>query len=259
LIFDMAIAHFPVLFLPRASHRICAGVLAICLSLVATIWPAPVAPGPFADPAQACLVAAHQAARAHGVPEQVLLAIALVETGRKRGGQMQPWPWAVHARGQGHWAATREDALALIRTALAEGHRNIDMGCFQVNFHWHGQNFASLEQMIDPQVNADYAAHLLRGHFDRLGAWDLAAGAYHSGTPDLAARYRARFMAMLESGPDPVQVASLPQAHDPLPRPVRHNRFPLLVAPEGAGGSGGSLVPLAAIDRADTARPLIGF
>lgn len=255
----MAIASIPFLFLCRMIRRALAGIAVTCMLTIVALWPLPVDAGPYADPAQACLVAAHHAARAHGVPEKVLLAIALVETGRKRDGQMQPWPWAVHARGQGHWAATRDDALALVRAALAEGHRNIDLGCFQVNFRWHGQNFASLEHMIDPQVNADYAARLLRGHFDRLGAWDMAAGAYHSGTPDLAARYRARFMAMLEGGPAPVQVASLPQAHDPLPRSPRNNRFPLLATPEGAGGFGGSLVPLAALDRADTPRPLIGF
>ncbi|TVS02000.1 MAG: lytic transglycosylase domain-containing protein [Rhodobacteraceae bacterium] len=145
-----------------------------------------------ASPARLCEAAAQRAAQRHDVPFDLLRAIVLAETGLRRAGQITPWPWAVHAEGRGHWSATRAEALALVRMAQARGVRNIDLGCFQINLHWHSAHFASLDDMIDPDRNADFAARLLKQHKARLGSWEAATGAYHSATPDLAARYRAR-------------------------------------------------------------------
>lgn len=145
-----------------------------------------------ASPARLCETAAQMAAERHDVPLDLLRAIALAETGLRRNGQVAPWPWAVHAEGRGYWPATRTEALERVRAAQARGIRNIDLGCFQINLHWHGAQFASPEDMIDPQRNADFAARLLKQHQARLGSWEAATGAYHSATPDLAARYRVR-------------------------------------------------------------------
>jgi hypothetical protein len=141
----------------------------------------------------ACIAAAAKAARAEDVPLDVLLTVALVESGRDIGAGVAPWAWAVHERGRGHWPAHRADALAIAQAARADGVTNIDLGCFQINLHWHGAQFSGLDAMLDPDTNARYAARLLRGHFDRTGTWDAAVGAYHSRTPDLAAAYLARF------------------------------------------------------------------
>lgn len=185
------------------------------------------------QPSQLCEAAARQAATRHGVPLDVLRAVALVETGRTRAGRLEPWPWAIHATGRGHWFGTRADARAHARASLDAGHRNIDLGCFQINYRWHGQNFPSVDAMLDPVQNADYAARLLARHKARLGAWELAAGAYHSATPKHAQRYMARFRAIRAHTATQAQTA---------PQPNRTNPYSLLAPADGA--QMGSLVPI---------------
>lgn len=183
------------------------------------------------DPSALCLQAAQAAADRTGVPYDVLLAVSLVETGRDRG----PWPWTVNLGGQGHWLDSAAEAEALVASALERGATNIDIGCFQLNYRWHAEGFASIADMLDPDSNADYAADFLALHFSRTGDWVLAAAAYHSATPEHADRYRARFeatFAML-SDDEPAPVRQIPE--------TRENSFPLLVA--GSTGLTGSLVP----------------
>ncbi|MFT3973453.1 MAG: lytic transglycosylase domain-containing protein [Amaricoccus sp.] len=152
------------------------------------------------------------AQRGH-VPEGVLRAISLTETGRQVGGALRPWPWAINREGQGYWFATRDEALAFARASLADGRRSFDVGCFQINYLWHGANFSSLEAMFDPDTGADYAARFLTDLYAERGDWSLAAGAYHSQTPDKAEVYRARFDRILAGiGGQPLQVAALADA-----------------------------------------------
>ncbi|MCC5956005.1 MAG: transglycosylase SLT domain-containing protein [Natronohydrobacter sp.] len=198
------------------------------------------------NPAHLCDTAARAAAMRHNVPLDVLRAVALTETGRMRNGRMEPWPWALNMGGPGFWPDTRAAALTMARAQIDQGRRNIDLGCFQVNFRWHGQNFASLDDMIDPEKNADYAARLLSQHKSRLGTWDAAAGAYHSGTQTLAARYIERFRSMRATTPPEAQ----PVATGPL---MRENTFSLLQP--GGEQRMGSLVPLGN----SAAQPLIQF
>ncbi|HEX9858042.1 MAG TPA: lytic transglycosylase domain-containing protein, partial [Paracoccaceae bacterium] len=81
-----------------------------------------------------CENAARDAAKLTGVPAEVLLTIALTETGRRTPGdrQLRPWPWTVNQGGDGQWFATREEALAHAAAALEAGKRNLDLGCFQL-------------------------------------------------------------------------------------------------------------------------------
>ena len=186
-----------------------------------------------------CVRAAEYAARKTGVPLQLLLALTLTETGRRRNGALQPWPWALNQGGEGYWFPTRDEALAFLSDAVNKGVGNIDVGCFQLNYRWHGAAFASLEKMMDPRANALYAARLVAGHAAEQGDWVAAAGAYHSATPDKAKTSLARFSpiyAALGSGVAP----DLP---DEVPDEPRVNRFPLLMA--GQTAAAGSLVPLA--------------
>lgn len=193
------------------------------------------------DIADLCDGAARAASALTGVPLAVLQAIALTETGRHlpgAGDGLRPWPWTVNQAGEGHWFATQEQALAYATEARDQGISNIDLGCFQLNQRWHGDAFPSLQAMFDPQQNALYAARLLRSLYQKYGDWSQAAGAYHSNTPEYAARYRERFDALfagLEGGnPAPMQVS--------VPVAPRQNRFALLRV--GARGAGASLVPL---------------
>lgn len=178
-----------------------------------------------------CDAAAQVAAAETGVPLPVLRAITRAETGRMVGGQRQPWPWTVNHAGTGQWFETRAAAKTYAETALSGGTGNLDIGCFQLNHRWHSAAFASLDQMFDPVENARHAARFLAQLHRESGDWTLAAGAYHSRTPEHAERYRTRFTALLAEL-DPMDAA-------PIQRP---NRFPLLQP--GGRGENGSLVPV---------------
>lgn len=193
-----------------------------------------------------CLTAARTAASETGVPFEVLVAIAQTETGRRIDGSVQPWPWAVNLEGQGHWFATRAEAFDFAAQAQAQGGRSFDVGCFQINERWHGENFASLTEMFEPLANARYAARFLRSLYRETGDWSAAAGAYHSRTPGLADGYRQIFDRHLAAiggagAGSPELLAALDQPASP--DPGRVNSYPLLRA-TGGTGSLGSLVPI---------------
>ena len=191
--------------LPAAGLRMRIAVV-LCAALLALPGD-----GLRADPADLCDLAAQRAATATGVPLSVLRAIALTETGRRHGGAFRPWPWTTHAAGEGRWFDSRAEAEAHVRTLRSQGRRSIDIGCFQVNFRWHGDGFASPEAMFDPDASALYAARFLAGLRDELGDWEAAAGAYHSRTPALAARYTERFrqhLAVTRNGRPEVREAA---------------------------------------------------
>ena len=185
------------------------------------------------DPADLCLRAASDAADRTGVPYDVLRAIATVETGRDG----RPWPWTVNFGGDGHWFDTPAEAEARVEEALGNGVTNVDLGCFQLNYRWHADGFASVADMLDPAQNANYAAEFLADHFTQTGDWALAAAAYHSATPEYATAYQAKFEAIYAGLGGDTPAPSLTEPA--LPR--RENRFPLLMA--GSTGTRGSLVP----------------
>ena len=137
----------------------CGGVIA--LAIIGTCARADSGP----DEADICLDAAAAAARDSGVPEDVLIAVSMVETGQDG----QPWPWAVNIGGESHRPGTEDDAVRLVELTLQSGITNIDLGCFQLNLHWHSKGFQSVEDMLDPISNAQYAAHLLAGKYDMTG------------------------------------------------------------------------------------------
>jgi len=209
------------------------------------------APAAVADPgAEICERAIVAGAHAVGVPQEVLHAISLTETGRSDGGRLRPWPWAINREGQGHWFRSRDEAFAFAQASLAAGRRSFDVGCFQINYHWHGHNFPSLEAMFDPEVGAAYAARFLMSLYLERGSWLAAAGAYHSQTPERATVYRARFeriLAGLGGNADLMLAASAPApaAEPATPRKsrTRLTRGPKIItippksAPPESGGA----------------------
>lgn len=183
-----------------------------------------------------CEAAATRAAGETGVPLDVLLAIALTETGRQHDGQLRPWPWSANTEGRGHWFANRSEAEAFLHQTLARGQNSIDLGCFQINVRWHGAQFATPEAILEPITAARYAARHLANLYDEFGSWEEAAGAYHSRTPRYNTRYRARFREMRASL-DQTPRHTTPAR--PAPTTTTH-AFPLFAGT----ASGASLVPV---------------
>ncbi|MDO5706072.1 MAG: hypothetical protein Q4G49_13540 [Paracoccus sp. (in: a-proteobacteria)] len=143
--------------------------------------------------AAVCEQAAMQVAAESGVPVDILAGLTLTETGRRRDGVVRPWAWSANADGAGSWFDDPASALAYIEERIAMGRPSVDVGCFQLNYRWHGENFSSVAAMLDPVTNARYAAKFVRDLYRETGDWRAAAGAFHSRTPVHANRYLKRF------------------------------------------------------------------
>ena len=153
--------------------------------------------GPAADPGQLCRPAILAAEREHRLPKALLHAIARVETGRvdPRTGAVVSWPWTVNAEGQGRFFDTKEAAIAAVHALLARGVTVVDVGCLQVNLHFHPRAFTDLDEAFDPAANARYAAVFLTRLHGSAGNWERAAAHYHSHTPERAEAYRLKVLA----------------------------------------------------------------
>lgn len=213
--------------------------LTLFLSLLANIALTQTA---LSDPAQICDAAARQIADESNVPFSVLQAVTRTETGRSKDGTMRPWPWTVNMQGKGVWFGTEDEARAYVFTHFKKGARSFDVGCFQINYRWHGQNFNSIEEMFDPLINTRYAARFLTDLHRELGDWTAAVGAYHSRTRKFAERYVARYSRihadlLHDTGP------LIPPKTRGVNSPTRHNGYTLMTG-GGRTPVRGSLVPL---------------
>ncbi|MCV2887455.1 transglycosylase SLT domain-containing protein [Ruegeria sp. XHP0148] len=191
-------------------------------------------------------MAARRAARAHDVPLDVMRAITRVETGRNSGGALEPWPWTVNMEGVGHWFPSQTAAQTYVFERFKSGARSFDVGCFQINYRWHSQAFRSIDEMFDPEINADYAARFLKDLYGELGSWNAAAGAFHSRTPSLADAYAARF--------EKTRIRMDDASPEPQPGPLTAARAQPLIALGGPASPGatrlGSLVATGQAGRA---------
>jgi hypothetical protein len=151
------------------------------------------APGTAADEADSCLVHIANEEAAQSLPAGLLAAIGLTESGRMSAeGKPIPWPWTVNANGYGQFFESKDEAIEFVRELRIEGVTVIDVGCMQVNLHFHPDAFESLESAFDPAANVAYAARFLRALQAETGDWDVATRYYHSRTPALGQAYAQR-------------------------------------------------------------------
>ncbi|HZP19764.1 MAG TPA: transglycosylase SLT domain-containing protein [Bauldia sp.] len=113
----------------------------------------------------------------YGVPLGVLYAVGLTESGRRSSLQ----PYAMNIEGKPYFAASAAEAIAKFAEAKKAGARLIDIGCMQINYHFHGAEFPSLQAMFDPHANVDYGARFLKALRARERDWTLAVARYHAG------------------------------------------------------------------------------
>lgn len=105
----------------------------------------------------------------------MLYAVGLTETGKK--GSLHPY--ALNIEGTTVFTASQAAALEQFALARKRGKKLIDLGCMQVNHHYHGANFNSVSDMIDPLKNIRYAAKLLKSLRQSEGSWTAAVAKYH--------------------------------------------------------------------------------
>ena len=134
-----------------------------------------------------------RAAELYDVPVGILYAVGLTETGRK--GSLQPN--ALNIEGKTLFPATPQAAVAAIEKARRKGAKLIDIGCMQINQHYHGDQFRSVNEMLNPRLNVDYAARFLVDLKRRHDTWSMAVARYHAGPDNDPAqkRYVCRVIA----------------------------------------------------------------
>ncbi|MDQ2079430.1 transglycosylase SLT domain-containing protein [Xanthobacteraceae bacterium Astr-EGSB] len=140
-----------------------------------------------------------RASRTHGVPLGVLYAVGLTETGGAGGMR----PYLLNVEGRTVAAASLAEAVHAFRSARRLGAKLIDVGCMQINHHFHGARFESVEAMLDPARNVDYAARFLKELRASQGNWTMAAARYNAGPNNDPAqkRYVCRVISnMVTSG-----------------------------------------------------------
>jgi len=148
-----------------------------------------------------CTDMAAQIERKEQLPQSILEAITTVETGRGAQGEaiVRPWPWTVTAEGKGQHYATKIGAIEAVRALRARGVTSIDVGCMQVNLHYHPGAFTSLDEAFEPASNISYAASLLATLRKAEGSWETAIEHYHSYDPERRLAYRLRVFASWQS------------------------------------------------------------
>ena len=126
------------------------------------------------------------ASEAEDVPLGVLYAVAMTETGRKS----VLHPYALNIEGRTVFATTKQEALTEFTRARRGGKTLIDLGCMQINHHYHGAEFASVAAMFEPATNVRYAAKFLRQLRRKEGSWTMAVARYHAGPNNNPAQKR---------------------------------------------------------------------
>lgn len=125
-----------------------------------------------------------RAAARHQVPLSMLYAVGMTESGRS--GALEPY--ALNIEGRAAYEPDKAAALRAFRKARANGAKLIDVGCMQINYHYHSDSFATLEDMFDPAKNVAYAARFLSELKQREGTWTKAIARYHAGPNNLPAQ-----------------------------------------------------------------------
>ncbi|WP_114377596.1 transglycosylase SLT domain-containing protein [Elioraea thermophila] len=157
-----------------------------------------------------CLDAARMAEAVYGLPEGLLVAVAIVES-------------ALHPYALGTERASRfpGDAGEAQREAetLARGARSLSAGCFQVNLKAHGREARAW--VFDAHASALFAAALLADARRRAGSFAAALALYNGAAPGSATglAYACRVRAALAEVA-PASLSALPLRCAPGPMRV---------------------------------------
>jgi hypothetical protein len=148
---------------------------------------------PRATPANETPPPAYQsAAHTHGVPADVLFAVALQESGMVLRGRLIPWPWTLNVAGRPYRFANRTEACEAVRRALLQvSPTRVDVGLGQINVGFHGHRVAHPCALLDPYQNLALTARILRELYTSADDWVIAIGHYHRPAGgERAERYR---------------------------------------------------------------------
>ena len=128
-----------------------------------------------------CILASKKYEKIYNLPENLLLSVALTESGKKAdNGEFISWPWTVNVKGKGKYFKNKNDAVNFVKKYTNRGRKNIDLGCMQVNYMYHPKAFGSFQEAFDPDKNVEWSAKTLNTLYNKFGTWREAVGYYHS-------------------------------------------------------------------------------
>jgi soluble lytic murein transglycosylase-like protein len=111
----------------------------------------------------------------HHIPSGLLLAVIKTESNLN--------PFALNINGKSLFFNDKDKAIKAINEAISSCATNLDIGLAQINYRWHGENFTSVDSMLSPELNINYAAELLSKLKLTHGDWHKALRYYHSAKP----------------------------------------------------------------------------
>lgn len=140
-----------------------------------------------AGPRKACLDAVRAAEARFDLPDGLLVAVALAESGLHA--------HALSINGQAYYPDTRAEARQLL--AKAGSQKSVMAGCVQVNAPVHAKGGS--DWPLDPRRAAEWAARYLRQHYETYGNWADALRRWNGAGPaanKLVCRVRAKLQAV---------------------------------------------------------------
>ncbi|RKK05730.1 transglycosylase [Pseudoroseomonas wenyumeiae] len=143
-------------------------------------------PAEAAGPRSACLDAARAAEAAYDLPDGLLVAVALAESGLHA--------HALNIGGRSYYPETAGEAARLLDGAGAR--QSVMAGCVQVNARVHDRRGSNWP--LDPRKATVWAAKHLRMQYDRLGNWADAIRAWNGAAPGSSNKLVCRVEAKLE-------------------------------------------------------------
>jgi len=156
---------------------------------VALLLPATAVAGP-----NLCVVSAAEAERSFGIPEGLLQAMAIHESGVNG----KPYPWALNLGGRVVYAGNLDAAQKILGERRAKGRKNLYAGCMQLSVYYHGSAFGSLRDLLQPKGNVSYAAKYLASHYEDYSSWEAAVRRYQGGKSRQSAAYFCKVLRVLK-------------------------------------------------------------
>ena len=125
----------------------------------------------------------------NNLPNKLLSSISLTESGYLKNGIYAPWPWTLNVNGKPKFFENKKEMTNFLNKKLSQNIKNIDIGCMQINYLYHSKNFNEIDDMINPQLNVQYAGKFLKKLFKKHKSWNKAISFYHSSDPQRMKNY----------------------------------------------------------------------
>ena len=142
----------------------------------------------YSSPIYDCTKLINNIEKKYKIPNKLLEAISLTETGRTVGGNYVAWPWSLNISGESFFFKNEKDLLVLLKKKI-KSQKNIDIGCMQISYKYHNKNFKNIEEISDPKKNIEWAALYLKKLFNKHNSWNKAIAKYHSSNPKRMKNY----------------------------------------------------------------------